>query len=338
MSGSANQLSGRIRQVLIAAVASAAFAGTAQGEQVFRVGFDSAGGTTNGSAITGVTGGTATIRDNGGADSTSGVVSDAPDLGGGGFLRAVVPASTASPVGVAPQGATFTPASPASSLAAMFGVVGGQASLNGGFDFFIRPNNNEINATPPGQQFRVLDHSAVGTGGLRIVLSGPSGSSDIRLETITAANGIVLPSSATTNNVSTLSNAAFQMTADNTYHLGVTYSTDAAGTVTQKVFGIQGSGAIDTAATTVATGLLATSTFNFDESIVTSTTGFPTGAYDFGILQTGNSARTQDFDEFRLYNTVPAEFAANVPVPEPTTAAALAIGCIALLSRRRRLA
>jgi len=300
---------------------------------VYRVGFDSATGTTNGSEITGVFGGTATIRDAGGIDSTSAVVTDAPTLGGGGYLQAVVPASTATPAGVAPQGATFTPVSPANSLAAMYSVSNGHASLNGGFDFFFRPNFTDINASG-GQTFRALDVSAVASGGLRVVLSGTAGTNEIRLETITAANGIGLPSGSTTNNVSTGSNPAFQMAAGIVYHLGVTYSTDVDGNVTVNLFGVEGSGAINTSALTLEEGLLASSTFNFSESVVTSTTGLPTGAYDFGILQAGAATRTQDFDEFRLYNSVPLEFAANIP--EPTALGLLLVGGVLLGGRPRR--
>src|SRR5688572_12873761 len=124
---------------LLAIVAAIARGPEAHGALVYQVSFDSATGTTNGSPIAGVFGGTATIRDAGGVDSTSAVVSDAPDLGGGGYLRAAVSGSTATPAGVAPQGATFIPASAANSLAAMYSVNGGQAGLNGGYDFFFRP-------------------------------------------------------------------------------------------------------------------------------------------------------------------------------------------------------
>lgn len=318
---------------LLAVAAAVACRPYARATVVYQVGFDSAAGTSNGSAITGVSGGTATIRDNGGTDSTSAVVSDAPDLGGGGYLRAVVSGSSAVPAGVAPQGATFIPESAANSLAAMYSVKGGQAGLNGGYDFFFRPNFTDI-AASGGQTFRALDVSAVGSGGLRIVLSGTFGSNDIRLETITATGGITLPGGSTTNNVSTTSNTLFQLAADTVYHLGVTYSTDVDGNVTVRLFGVEGSAAINTSAASLAEGLLASSTFNLNEAVVTSLTGLPTGAYDFGILQSANAARTQDFDEFRLYDAVPAEFAANIP--EPTALGLLMVGGLLVARRSRR--
>jgi hypothetical protein len=124
------------------------------------------------------------------------------------------------------------------------------------------------------------------------------------------------------------------MTAGIVYHLGVTYATDVDGNVVVRLFGVEGSGVISTSAATFAEGLLASSTFNLNESVVTSTTGLPTGAYDFGILQSSNAARTQDFDEFRLYNAVPVEFAANVP--EPTVAGLLLVGGLLVARRSRR--
>lgn len=324
----------KLRKVAAAAaLVSGAFAATSQGEVVYRVGFDGAAGTTNGSAISGVTGGTASIRDNGGTDSTSSVVTAAPDLGGGGYLRSFVPANGSTPAPSTPQGARFTPASAANSLAAMYSVSEGQARLNGGFDFFFRPIASDIAGAAPGQQVRFLDESATGSGGLRMVFAGPASSSDVRLEVIATAGGFTNPAGNSVSSFSIEAAPAFQMTADNIYHLGVTFSTDSAGLVTAKVFGIEGSGAIDTAATTVAGGLLKTQQFDINEDVVTSMIGLPTGAYDFGMLQAGNSPRNQDFDEFRLYDVSPAQFAANVP--EPAALGLLCAGALGLLARRR---
>ena len=81
----------------------------------------------------------------------------------------------------------------------------------------------------------------------------------------------------------------------------------------------------------MAEGLLGQVTFNFDEADVTQ--GFRSTAYDFGLLRAGGGAKTQDFDDYRLYNAVPAEFAA---IPEPAGVALIGVAAAAVLARRRR--
>lgn len=285
--------------------------------EIFHSSFDSAAGTNNGSAITGVTGGTAAIRHNG--TGSSAVVTTAPDLGGDGYLETSIPSTSPG----TPQGATFTPASAANSLAAMYSVSNGQAGLNGGFDFFVR-SDTDVTAA---DQFRPLDVGAPATAGLRLTYADTN-SSTLRVEVITqGVNGFT----DNTGTKAAYTSAPFSMTAGNTYHVGVTFSTDASGNVTLRQFGIAGTGAIDTSAATPAEGLLGSLTFNFNESVVMQ--GFNSGSYDFGILRTAGAAKQQDYDEFRLYDSAPAEFSA---IPEPTAAGFITLATIAGIARRKR--
>ena len=122
--------------------------------------------------------------------------------------------------------------------------------------------------------------------------------------------------------------------ANSFYHLGLTFATDAGGTTTAKLFGLEGLGAINTSATTLSEGLVGSMTFNLDETFVT--TGFNTGPYDFGKLRANSNANfVQDFDSFRLYDSVPAEFAAMVPEPGTGVAFLAGSALIAGCGRRR---
>ncbi|MDA3926125.1 MAG: hypothetical protein PF904_15625 [Kiritimatiellae bacterium] len=89
------------------------------------------------------------------------------------------------------------------------------------------------------------------------------------------------------------------------YHIGVSYATDSEGNVTAKIWGQEGSGAIDlTTATPVGSV-----TFGINESVVTN--GFTAGEFSFGKLRNnGEFPSTQNYDSFRIYNDTPLTFGA----------------------------
>ncbi|HAU37432.1 MAG TPA: hypothetical protein DCX07_06900, partial [Phycisphaerales bacterium] len=59
------------------------------------------------------------------------------------------------------------------------------------------------------------------------------------------------------------------------------------------------------------------------------------GSFKFGNTSTTADVKTENFDQFRIYNSVPTSFSA-LPVPEPaTTIILLAGGTLAMLRRRK---
>jgi len=301
-------------QVLLSGVALAMLSGEAPGATIYSVAFSSAAGTTDGSAISGVVGGAATIRD--GGTGTTAVVNPPPDFLGDSYLRTFYPSGA-----TAPYGARITPASPANSLAALFSTdpISGQRQLEGGLDFFFQ-NDSDLDRA---EELRFLDNDNRGNGGLRIVVQGGSGLGDLYVEVIGNANAF---GDGTTNKV-TRATSAFQIPGNTLYHLGVTFSTDdTSGDTTVRLFGLPGNVSIDTGATTLAEGFLGSLSFNLNEAVVTN--GFTSGAYDIGALRNSGNDKIQFFDHYRLYDAVPEVFAF---VPEPSTLALAACGLLGLV-------
>jgi hypothetical protein len=281
---------------------------------IFECNFDSASGSTNGSPIQGVVGGSAQLKV---TSPGTAVVANSNPLGNGGYLEAYFPSSCLSTS--AAQGATLVPASAANSFAALFSTdpISGQRQLEGGFDFLFR-GTSDIDT---GEELRFLDHDNRSNNGLRIVLAGhgADGRGDLIMEVIGNSNAF----GSGVANANRSADSRFQILANQVYHLGVTFATDdTTGVTTAKLFGVEGFNPIDTSATALDDGLLTSFTFNMDESVVT--TGFIPGAYNVGILRISpNVDKYQAFDAFRLYDSVPAIFTA---VPEPASGSLALLG------------
>jgi len=192
---------------------------------------------------------------------------------------------------------TFTPAATTNSLDAMTDLVGGDRVLKGGFDFFFR-----CDTAMTGSEMRALDNDNRGNKGLRIVFT--SQSPGLRLEMI--SYGILSGSDSGSSNTISVASGAFTFTSNTVYHLGVTFETDIEGTVTAKIWGQEGSGAIDLLTATP----VASTTFGIDEDVATS--GFSTGAFSIGQIRSDNIPvpMTQAYDQFRIYDETPLAFGA----------------------------
>lgn len=307
-------------RVVLCVAALGAVSGAAPGATIFELSFSGAAGSSDGSAIFGVTGGTATIRD--GGAGTAEVVTAPPPLVTGGYLKTFYPAGATGS-----HGARVVPASPANSLAALFSTdpTSGQHQLEGGLDFFFQ---NDTALDRP-EELRFLDNDNRANGGLRIVVQGGASIGDLYVEIIGNANAF----GDGTTNKTTATTSAFQIQANTLYHLGVTFSTDdASGLTTVRLFGVEGNRSIDTSATTLAEGFLGSGTFNLNEAVVTA--GFISGAYDIGSLRDSGADKLQFFDHYRLYDSVPALFGA---VPEPSSCLLAAVGLPGLVLAGRRV-
>jgi len=266
---------------------------------VFEAGFNGRFSGIGGAYDLTTAGGTLTLDSGVSGQVTSKFSKDNPMAGGGGYFSCVMISTNFTLLNTV----TFKPGSATNSLDAMTSVAGGDRVLNGGFDFFFRANKDISNA-----QVRALDSDNRGKGGLRFTFgtlaSGPT--SGLRLEMIANTGGLLSggEGGGASANLNVL--GAFPMASNTVYHLGLTFATDAGGTVTAKLWGQAGTGAIDlTTATPVAT-----LTFGINESVVTN--GFQTGDFVFNQLRPENilTAMTQEYDHFRIYNATPTSFGA----------------------------
>ena len=139
------------------------------------------------------------------------------------------------------------------------------------------------------------------TNGLRLTFENISGST-LRHEIITGAGG----GGATLTGTYPSGFAANQV-----YHVGVTYSTDAiTGVTAAKMFAVSGTGAIITSGSNAATPIT-TATFTLNPGVVTNTTGFlSNGTWAFGDWSANGTIRSNDYGSLRLYSQDPGVFPA----------------------------
>lgn len=346
----------RVRAAVLAAAASVGVLAGISGVQagiVFQANFDSAAGTSNGDAITGSVGGTATIRHVGTDPTwTSQVISDGFAVGNGALQ---ISTNSATP-SQAPQGATITPSSSANSLNAGFiadpnpGTGTDHYQLNMAFDFFFK-SDVAIDADPWAERFRFIDTGNRNNGQMRVILSSTN-DNDLVLNVQFLAGGAVgidVPSTQSVVAGRSKYQSGFSIRADDPVHIGVTVSTDPiSGDVTLKIFGVHGTGLIDTSETVLSTpsnptALLAQGTIAgtlMDQARIGNTAaatyghvGFNSGAFDIGMLTNWSTTRTQVFDQFTVYDSDPDQFSA---IPEPTATAVLGMTSLAMLRRCRR--
>ena len=304
---------------LMAATGALMLAASASAATVYSAGFDGASGTLNGANVVGVSGGTASLLLGGNqGQSRAWVETAAPGFGDGGFLR------TTNLGGPNPYGIIVMPADAAHSLGAMSALVDGKWQINGGLDFFYRSDK------------------AISDAAAALRLFGVSNATGLAIENFTSGDTVYMKAAGYNaggngESYTQNSNSTFTFAANTIYHMGLVFSTDAAGNSTNMKFMVQeGTGAIDTSATTLVNGFVSIAGFTLDPS----RTGLSSGAWTFGNIETygpnvgKNSPYVQDFDNLRLYDAVPSSFGA-IAVPEPMSLGLLALSGLALLRRRK---
>jgi hypothetical protein len=280
---------------------------------VFQANFDGPIGATSG-AVTGITGGTATLFASGtGASAT---ITDTSPLapGGGGYLN--LSSVQSGGVNISPIGG--------SGLDALSAKVGTQAVLQGGFDFFFFTHGNGYSSSSTTNNFRPLDSgtaSATAAGGLRITMANTNTVSPVEL--------IIRNASASPDILTLRASTAFSFAANTLYHVGVTFTND--GTSSQAhLFVTTGNTAIADLTPGASNPQWLASSVALD--FANDNSAFAAGqAFQFGRAPGSTQARTQSFDQFRIYSTAPTSFSA---IPEPSSLAL--VGIAALLGVRRR--
>ena len=236
------------------------------------------------------------------------------------YLDSLTAANTPSPQTVA----TFTPTNASNSWNAITGsmTVGGTSytTLNGGFDLFVQP---KISPSGNLSWFRPIDISNIsGTSGMRLILGGGS-TNQLQLQVITG--GTALGTSAgtfTANTTLSLSGGSLAyvtspFSGTSIVHLGITFSTDATGMITIKLFAVTGTGSIDT---TSSTNLIGSQSFFASAAIIGS--ALPTGSWSMTDRYSTTSATTDiAYDSVRLYNTLQTSFAGLSPSATPPAGA-----------------
>ena len=262
--------------------------------------------------MTTITGGTRTFP-----NAIAGISSTNPFTpAGAAYLNANIPAGSAQSTNLI----TYTPSSAANSWAAMAGTVTvgttTYTTLNGGFDLFVRPGSG---ITAGNSWLRPIDITQIsGSTGMRIIFNGITNNRvQMMIKTgsttgLGANPGVFdkgdtfgLPGAMTVS-----APAAF--TLGGTMHFGVTFSTDTAGKITMKLFGVSGTGAIDTSSDTVGVGnLLGQQTFYANAAAI-GPNALPTGAWTMTARsdngQPFTAATTVDYETIRLYDSKPGAF------------------------------
>ena len=313
---------------LLTAVICCGIASTSQGAfggVILSSSFDSVTGT----AINGVSGGTGTLV---APSPHTSIVTNANPLSslGGGYLEA----SAFGGGGNVSLGATMTPATAANSWAALASKVSGTWQINGGFDALIRHNGGKTaglgyDNSQGGGELELIDFgSSTNTSQIRLHMGNFSTTGHWGIRLIGIDGSL---SNGTTDGLVddlTLAPTSFTITANTTYHVGVTFNTDVSGVTTVRVFAKQGDGAIDT---TLTTDLLGSATFDMAE---TQTGVFSSGAFAVGIRNTlDHSNKTLAVDQVRLYEADPGLFTA---IPEPAAGLlSFGLGTLVLAQRRR---
>ena len=287
---------------VVGALAVCVTAGWCSASIIFEAGFNGSGNTTCAAYTLVSVGGSGTVYSDTTGRTTSQVSKDDPLSGGGGYLDCAINVKTSNVSYV--NAVTFTPSSTEHSLGAMTPTVDGDRVINGGFDFFFRADT-----AISGAEMRALDSdNRSSNSGLRFTFgSVVSGSTrGIRLEVISNTGGLLAggEGGSACANVNVL--GAFPMTSNTVYHLGLTFATDADGTVTAKIWAQDGAGAIDLTTASPIASLV----FGIDENVVSN--GFATGSFIFNQIRFENIPlpMRQDFDRFRIYDAAPAAFGA----------------------------
>lgn len=230
------------------------------------------------------------------------VINDDPMAGGGSYLSCIItnPLHSSSVRMI-----KFKPGSVASSLDAMTDVVNDDRVINGGFDFFFRSDTTLL-----GGEMRPLDVDNRGNGGLRFVLGSEilSGVRGLRLEMLSNTDGLLAGGEGGSSNALCDAFGEFVIESNTVYHIGLSFATDTEGSVTAKIWGREGTGAIDLS---TSTWLIGSVTFGINESVVTK--GFASSDYEFGGLRFDKisfDSMIQEYDQFRLYDATPTTFGA----------------------------
>ncbi len=309
----------------LVALSMIALPATMSASTIFEANFNGSGSGTGGPSDIVQYGGTGSFVSN--TDSTT-TIESTPTMGQGNFVQVINGASTGFRIG---RLADFTPASAGNSFAAMNTVGASTVSLHGGFDFFTRINSVSSGFESVQNWFRPFDVGSTSDGGIRLIFNTLD-NNKLRLQVGTAADGI---SGAQASSLAFLDvDYTLYSGSEVTHHIGATFETNGGtGEVTMKVFGQQGTGAIDT-----SSGELGSLTFTIHSNVVTA--GLPSGTFQMhtGWYGTANNVTSDiDYDALRMYDAMPSSFSA---IPE-TNVASLLMGITGLLAggiivRRRR--
>jgi hypothetical protein len=221
-------------------------------------------------------------------------------------------------------GVTFTPTNKDSSFDSWYGNTSGTVgydTLNGGFDFLFRTSSN---ANLGGNTLRLLDLNG-GAAGYRLVLTS-SATDKLQLQLL--QNGTILATADSGHD-------SVNLSANITYRIGATVTTDNSGKVTLKLFKASGDTSIDTSS---ADHLIASSTTTsaLDGNDSISSSFNSAAGFNFGLQSNSDDdIKTVDLDSFRIYDSAPTTFSS---IPEPGTFSLVMgslIGAGVCLQRRR---
>jgi len=282
------------RAVKNAAIASGMTVATIHADPIFVADFNGTGSGTGGPGDIVQRGGTGSLPVN--QKVVSSAIATDPSMGSGGFLQVVTP--DYQTVGLA-DAVSLVPSSVENSWAALYTHTSQGASLNGAFDFFVRPES--VTFTSATNWFRPLDVGSPAGGGMRLVLNNLE---DGRLMvSLIAGEAAFTVDGAKHKRVQVA--MKYPLATGMVHHLGVTFSTDSStGVVTMKFFAQGGGGAIDTH---VAKG---SQDFVINADVVSS--GFPSDEFGLksGVYGPNMPESVLDYDSFRLYDSVPDAFPA----------------------------
>lgn len=295
---------------------------------IFVADFNGTGGGTGGVSDIVTSGGTGTLIQYTTAITT---VPSSPTMGQGNFINvADFGNGITTPTNGNLGAAIMTPTSAANSFQAMNTVSGGAVSLHGAVDFFLR---NDIIA---GNVGTLIDVGSQNGGGIRLIIQQNNTSNGLRFRLFSGGagtEGFLTGPTYTTADSNAIVDAPFTPTVGATYHFGFTMITDGGtGVSTLNVFSRIDTLAIDTSSTADRIG-----TLNFKVNGTNVTSGLAAGTFFFnvggGASPTNGAGRAVSADALRLYDSVPAEFAA---IPEPGTVGLIGLGTMGLLIAARR--